>query len=539
MFKQLRKPLIFKLIAWTMLGPFMIMNSGCSYFRIHRSSEPYTEVIQNMQDEQKFIILHLDDRAWHFTDITTDEKRITGTITALIGHQMYREANPDKVNRYRTAKSASQKEVLNEVHIYATDVEVTDQMKASVPVGAITRVEVYNKAKGATIASHVFVPLGVLAGAYAVLGIILLLTSCPFIYVFDGTDYLFSGEIFSGAIQPGLERDDYLPLPPVHPVDGTYKIKITNELKEKQFVNLAELIIVDHPNDVSVLFDKYGTPYTLTAPQPPLSAVTADRTDILLLLKEKDSQCSTGIEGITGENGINTITLEFVRPPGASSATLLIRARNSLWMETVSASIHEMFGERYNTFSEKRDQVPGDKLRKWQLDQNLPLSVFLEKKNKWEFVDYFNIAGPAALRDDIIHLELDGVASDTIKIKLETGYKFWETDYAAMEFSAPVTVTPVVIPAAEAIANNDLDIKEVIAGSDITYFVLDEQGDQAVLAFHSPELKDDCRSLFLHTRGYYKVLRDQTGPPDKKALKTFRKAGRIPAFSKELNDALR
>lgn len=539
MYKQLRKPLIFKLITWSMLGPFLIMNSGCSYFRIHRTAEPYPDVIQKMQDEQKFIILHLDDKAWHFTDIISDENMVTGTVAVLTDHPMYKYANPDKVNRYRTARPINQSEVLNEVHIYATEIKVIDRVKATVPVKAISRVEVYSKARGATLASALLVPVGILVVAYAILGIIVLLTSCPFVYVFDGVDYVFAGEIFSGATQPGLERDDYLLLPPVSPIDGTYRIKITNELKEKQFVNLAELIIVDHNKDISVLIDKNGAPYTLAETISPVSAVTGDQTDILQLIGKKDSQCSTGLEGMTDENGINSITLEFVKPSGASSATLHIRAKNSMWLETVSSKVHEMFGERFNTFSEKRDEVPGDKLIRWQLDQKLPLSVFVEKKNRWEFSDYFNIAGPAALRDDILPLNLEGITSDTIKIKLETGFMFWEIDYVAMDFSVSGPLHYVTVPATSATANNDLEIKQVIAGSDNTYFVLDEQGDEAVLVFDSPELKDDSRSVFLHTRGYYKVLRDQTGPPDKKTLKTFRKPGRIPAFSKELHNGLR
>ncbi len=68
---------------------------------------------------------------------------------------------------------------------------------------------------------------------------------------------------------------------------------------------------MDHPNDVSVLFDKLRDSVHPDSPSTAPVAVTADRTDILLLLKEKDSQCSTGIEGITGENGINTITLNL------------------------------------------------------------------------------------------------------------------------------------------------------------------------------------------------------------------------------------
>ena len=539
MFKQLRKPLIVRLITWSMLGPFLIMNNGCQYFRIHSSGKPFADVILNMQDQQKLIILHLGEKTWHLTDIKADENTITGKASPLEGKEFNREVNPEKANRYLKNRTLDESGVLNEVHVYADAVEVTAGNIISIPSAEITKVEIYDKAKGATAASWIGLPFGIMVGAFGVVLIIALLTSCPFVYVYNGADYSFAGEIFSGAIQPGLERDDYLPLPQISSRDGAYRIKIANELKEVQSVNLAELMLVDHREGISVLIDKYGSVHSLGTTASPVSAIAGDNTDILQLIKEKDAMSYTGLEGVTDKDGINCIVLKFVKPDDASSAKLVIRAKNSLWMEAVSAKIHGLFGERYNAFSAKREKVPGDELRKWQLDQKLPLSVYIEKNKRWQFADYFNIAGPAAFRDDILPLNLEGIDFDTVIIRLETGFRFWEVDYAAIDFSLSESLSFVTVPAATVTAGNGLEIKDVFAISDNTYYVLDEQGDEALLVFNSPEMKNDCRSVFLHTKGYYKVVRDQTGPPDKKTLKSFRKAGMIPAFSKEMYEGMK
>jgi hypothetical protein len=522
-----------------MLGPFLIMNSGCHYFRIHSSAKPYADVILKMQDQQKYIILHLGEKTWHLTDIKADENTITGKASALAGKEFGREVNPEKANRYMKNGTIDESGVLNEVHVYADALEATAGNIISIPSDEIAKVEIYDKAKGATAASWIGLPFGILAGAFGVVLIIVALTSCPFVYVYNGADYSFAGEIFSGAIQPGLERDDYLPLPQISSCDGAYRIKITNELKEVQSVNLAELMLVDHPEGISVLMDKYGSVHSLGTLASPVSAVAGDNTDILQLIKEKDAMSCIGLESVTDKDGITSIVLKFVKPDDATSARLVIRAKNSLWMEAVSSKIHGLFGERYNAFSAKREKVPGDELRKWQLDQKLPLLVYIEKNKRWQFADYFNIAGPAALRDDILPLDLEGIDSDTVRIRLETGFRFWDVDYTAMDFSLSEPLPSVRVSAATATASNGLEIKEVLAGSDNTYYVLDEQGDEALLVFNNPELKNNCRSVFLHTRGYYKVVRDQTGPPDKKTLRSFRKAGMIPAFSKEMYDGLK
>ncbi len=539
MFKLLRRPSIFRMITWSMLGPFLIMIGGCNYFRVHGTAKPYPEVIRQMQEEQKFIILHLEDKAWHLTDITTDENNLTGTLSFLSGHDMYKTANPDRANRYRGSKISGQSEVLNEVHVYVSEMAITDRIKVSIPSNAILKVEVFSKARGATAYSYLSVPLGILAGAFVVTGIIVAITSCPFVYVFDGAYYIFTGEIFSGAIQPGLERDDYLPLPCIRPADGTYRIKVTNELKERQYVDMAELMVVDHGKDVSVMIDKNGFPYTIGNPLPPVSAVTGKTADVTELVSKRDANSYTGIEGIADEKSINSIVLKFVKPAQASEGRLLIRAKNTLWLEAVSLKMHELFGERYNTFSAKREAVPGHKLQKWHLEQQLPLSVYLGNNNKWEFLDYFNLAGPAAMRDDILQLNLEGVTSDTVEIKLETGFRFWEVDYTAMDFSTREEVTVIRTPLTSATSNGELSVKEALTASDNVYYVLDEKGDEAILLFDSPGMKNDSRSVFLHTRGYYKVLRDQTGPPDKKTLRSFRKPGRIPLFSREMHDSMK
>jgi len=515
----------------------MIMTKGCYYFRVNRSEEPPADIIQKMESENRLIILHLDGNVWQFTDIDATNQVITGKIARLTGHQLYTKVIHDHEGPYRYRKSAShdEREVLNEVHIYVTNMETNDRVNVSIPTEAVQKIEVYDRATGATIASWTFSILGAAAAVFGVVTIIVLLTksSCPFIYTYDGTDYVFSGEVFSGAVQPGLERDDYFPLHLISSNDETYKIKITNEVKEIQSVNLAELLLVDHQKGTDVLFDKNGVPHSFTCPVSPISARISDNTNILNLVSEKDSLSYTGLEKVTDGNDIEEILLKFVKPDNAKSARLIMRAKNSFWMEAMITKIHELFGDRYNKFMSKQEKQPGDRLRKYQLEQEMPMSVYLEKSKGWEFVDYFNLEGAMALREDILPIDLEGIESDTLTIKLRTGFGFWEVDYVSMDFGTPGILAPVRVPITSAITNGNSDVREKLSISDNDYYVLEKPGDEAILVFENPEMKGECRSVFLHTRGYYKILREPSGPPDKKTLRAFRKPGMIPSFSKE------
>ena len=538
MFKILRTQAISRPIAWIMICSLMIMTSGCYYFKVVRSAGQPRDVISSMQDEQKFIILHLGDKAWQLSDIIVSEVSFTGSITALVGHDKYKTVKPDASNRYLKSKSYNESYLLNEVHIFINEFSESGKGRISVPVKAVEKIEIYDKDKGATAASWIFSSLGVAVGAIGVLAVIVALTksSCPFVYAYDGNGFLFSGEIFSGATQPGLERDDYMLLPGASSSGGSYSIRLTNEVHEIQSVNLASLLVVDHPADLSVLIDKNGKVQTFRKPSVPLSAKNSSGEDLLAIIGKKDSLNYSG--NVQGKDGMEEIVMKFLKPRNSDSGRLLIRAKNSFWLDVLFTKFHMLFGEKYNTFAARQESASAGKLNKFLLDQNIPLSAYIEKNGKWESAGYFNIAGPMAMRDDILPLNLEGINSDTVKIKLVTGFLFWEVDYAGMDFSKIQNVKVSELPVRIALDKDSVDVRNLLQIKDNNYMVLKEVGDEVMLDFDGPSQQNTGRSIFLHTSGYYKILRDQTGPADKQALKTFRKPNRFPEFSKETYNLL-
>jgi len=539
MFKILRSPAISRPLVWIMIWSFLTMTSGCYYFKVVRPSEQPRDVISKMQEQQKFFILHLDDKTWQIRDIIVNEEYITGSISGLVGHERYKSVKPENSNRY-LKKSYDESSILNEVHIYINEYSEAGNGRIYIPASAIEKIEIYDKDSGATAASWIFSTLGVAAGAFGVLMVIVALTksSCPFVYSYDGNDYLFSGEIFSGATQPGLERDDYMLLPTVASSEGSYSVKLTNEVHEIQSVNLASLLVVDHPAGLSVLIDKTGKIQTFRKPSVPVTAENCAGRNIIDYIGKKDSLNFSGDPQDVGKDGLEKIVMKFVKPRDCESAKLLIRAKNSFWLDVLFTKFHLLFGERYDTFAAKQESASGNKLNKFLIDQNIPLSAYIEKNGKWQSIGYFNIAGPMAMRDDILPVELAGITSDTVKIKLETGFLFWEVDYAGMDFSKTENVIQSELAVSSALDKSGDDVKEKLLSKDWNYLVLKEVGDVAVINFEEPAMMNSVRSVFLHTSGYYKILREQKGSADIRALKTFRKPNRFPEFSKETYNLL-
>lgn len=526
---------VFTVVIILLSAPF----TGCHYLRVHRSAGTSGEEVGRYQGEGKFIIVHLGDDAWHLTDISVGPDTIKGTLTPFAGRDLHINAGPDKPVRYRTSPAHDETEALNEVHLFTTEMITFHSGQASIPVNAITSADVFDKATGTTIAAWTFGAMGALAGAAAVVtGITLLVKeSCPFVYVHNGAGYSFTGEIFSGALQPGLERDDYLKLPSITPVEGSYKIKLTNEVREIQSVNIAELLVFDHRQGTEVQMDKHGKAYLVTDPVMPVSARSNSGSDILPLLSERDSLSYLFNDTVAGRGNAEEIVLEFVRPHDAVKACLIIRARNSFWLDGLLLRIHSLFGRRYKIYSSRQEKASGDTLRQWSIAQKFPLAVSIYKEGQWIPCDYFNIAGPMAMRDDILPLDVQGIESDTIRLKLETGFLFWEIDNVRLDFNSETPGTPIRITAADAVSNN-ADVRGTITKSDESYFVLDSLNDELTMSFQAPPLNGGTRTIILHSGGYYKLVRDFRGRPDKNLLRTFMEPGRIPEYSRQVYDSI-
>ncbi len=88
-------------------------------------------------------------------------------------------------------------------------------------------------------------------------------SSCPFLFTWNGsrfefvTDFLGGGEMGSWvapAVFNHPDPDEYVRIrgDQLRPRDGRYELRITNELEEAMFLDRAQLVAIDHPEDVDV-----------------------------------------------------------------------------------------------------------------------------------------------------------------------------------------------------------------------------------------------------------------------------------------------
>jgi hypothetical protein len=524
--KKLRTIPMRRAITAFLCGLMVFYTVACTYYRTAVREPKYIPALAAKQ-MSKTMFLHMGENIYLIKslEIKDNQTAIIEIDTLSSRMPFYNPAHKyGKVNKTNSS-------ILREVHLYLSSFSNVDfeHGKTEVPIAAFSEVDVVTQDLAVSVV------IGVLVGS-VVIGVVTLAaafnSSCPYIYVYDGENYLFQGEIFSGATFPNMERHDYLPLPQLQPVKGEYQLRIANELQENQFVNMAQLQAIRHPECTQALVDVHGAPQLIAAPQRPLSATSALGNDASALTAQKD-----GLAFLFDEERAekNSLTLQFENQPGATHPKLVLHAANSLWVDQLFGRYLEKWGDAYPQWSARQAAMSYEQRQEQNIRQDFYLSAFVKDAGgQWQLAGRFPLAGPMARRDMVLPLDPALLHGDKVDVRLETAYRFWDVDYAAMDFSDNTGMEVVSIPANSAKDQSGKSQLKVLAGDDDLYLRQLRTGDFTDLRFKalSPS-PGQTQTFFLHTKGYYEYVRNYSGEPQMDELEHFRKPHYFDQFSKE------
>lgn len=117
----------------------------------------------------------------------------------------------------------------------------------------------------------------------------------------------------------------------LRPVDGRFRIRVTEELSEAAYIDRIELFAVDHPESTGLFIsDKWKAPpfptfsrYETTEIRPVSRAIDHNGADVTQTLRQNDRQYPTGFRrSMSGIAEMHALTLEF--PRDAAGASLLV-----------------------------------------------------------------------------------------------------------------------------------------------------------------------------------------------------------------------
>lgn len=517
---------------------------SCYYYRVTATTQPSREELNQFSELGKKFVVRQDYEAYFVTSLAfmEDSLKLQVDSTYLMAGKDMVPPGPNSVKRYRPKKGDAR--LLNEVHLHVNQNALKHGNTWMVAITDIERLDVYNHSTSHTTGYSLLFGVAMVPAAILVVVLLFFLimavtgNSCPFIYTYNGEDFVFAGEIYSGAVYPPLERNDYLLLSELAEDEGVFRLKIANQLEEEQHTNLLELMLFDHAAGTDILVDKYGSPHAVSELVSPLSATNLSGVDILPLVESEDDLIYVGQDPSRDPPLLDGVILTFEKTQNTRKVDLVIDAKNSYWLDFVYQNFREMLGASYAMWMKKQQDGNAEKMTDWSLSQHIPLSVYVLRDGEWLFQDYFHTVGPMAFKKDILQLNLEGLADGPVSIKLEAGAYFWEIGYVGIDPSPETPLEPVTVQLSEAIDENGESVIKALLGDDALYYIQPEIGNEASLTFPAPEMSGEKRTVILHSKGFYQILQDPRGAPKIKALKEIRKSGNFNIYSNELMQAM-
>jgi hypothetical protein len=423
--------------------------------------------------------------------------------------------------------------VLNEVHFYINRDTAAREGRYTLQLDRVQKIEVIEHDSKRTTNSYVIGAIGYTIGAVAVVGIIAaaLKSSCPFVSAYDGDEFRLQGEIFGGSIYPQLARHDYLPLRMKPMEDGSLQLKISNELQEKQFTDLAELWVVNHDRQTKVIADEQGNLYSITAPQAPVRASLNDRKDVLTALLRSGDQELLYLDDSSRPDASNEVHLQFQYPQEAKTGRLLLSLKNSYWLDLMYGELARGFGTYYATYMQEQKSRSALELLKWVREQQIPLKISVKTTRGWKEVATITTVGPLATREIAVPVDLADAAEPLIEIRLSSGFMFWEIDQVAMDFGRADQFTVQKLSPVSAIDQRGLDVAPRLQKEDGIFLEQPEIGNVATIAYKPvTPVNPPAQTYILHTKGYYEHIRDFRNKPDPVFLGQFRNPNAFPLY---------
>ncbi len=345
--------------------------------------------------------------------------------------------------------------------------------------------------------------------------------SCPFVYSWNGEEYVLDAEPYGAAVSEGLKRTDWIELSNLKEVDGTYRVLLTNELDETQYTDELKLVAVDHAPGIKVAADLAGRIHTFERPLAPLRATDRNGRDIMPFVGENDQAfLLSDLEARhPDEDGDfrDELVFEFPKPAGAKKAKLLANAWTTQWGSMMGGKFMELYGD---SLDETYDDVDRHgptyrRILKWMADEELyMLKVWLETPDGWEARGMIMGGAPIVTKDKAIGFDVADIPGDVLRIKLRPPVNFWMVNSLAVDYGGDSPVDVTEIAAETAVDQAGRDVRAELAATDGNYLESPNRGERTELVFAAPPLKEGLeRTVLVKASGYYKVNIDANGEP--------------------------
>ncbi|HET7291278.1 MAG TPA: hypothetical protein VFM88_02535 [Vicinamibacteria bacterium] len=351
-------------------------------------------------------------------------------------------------------------------------------------------------------------------------------SSCPFFHSFDGTRYVLDAEPFSGATMEAAQRTDFARLDHLREVDGEYRLRVTNELEEIEYLDEVKLLVVDHPEGTAVAPDPFGGVHVLDEIGRPVAARDLSGADVRDLVSAEDEQPwvanPLGHDPDDVKGGRDGLVLEFERPRGETRARVAVRARGTPAGPALVRRFLSLHGSDLEAWYGRvgRDRALQGSLDRLQMEAVPVLRLW--DGERWRPMAYVTAALPTVVwTTQAASLDLRESPGERLRLRIDGPPGTWSIDAVVVAFGES-GADPVSVTVLEARTPRDADgpsaAREALRAADGRRHVLPRAG-VLDLAFDAPARPvSGERSFVLKATGYYSLILDPLGEPQEALL---------------------
>ena len=331
--------------------------------------------------------------------------------------------------------------------------------------------------------------------------------TCPYVYSFDGERYVVEGEAFSGSIFKSAKRTDWLKLGRLK-VSDSCLVKISDELRETDFVDEAKLLVVAHPKETQVIPSFTGELHTVSDPLLPSEAVDFRGANMLRLLEAKDKNFwlsnPFGRRAEDLEDLRDGLVVEFLKPEESRSVKLLFNVQNSWWGAFLQAHFVGLQGGQVEKWYEELNSSPPARLQLFEsMVREGMLLISVWDGNQWQDAGFVWEVGANAFRDQVVQLDISKIPGQILRVKLESTPGLWMVNSVQADYSVDQEVEVTELSPSRSIDRQGKDVSTLLEETDDRYYTM-ITGDWAELVFSCPPRNPDLQySYIFKSTGYY------------------------------------
>lgn len=365
--------------------------------------------------------------------------------------------------------------------------------------------------------------------------------NCPRVYATDSTgNPAFEGTLFPGAMAKSFERDDIIPLYNLSSSgnNGELNLSLVNELPEDEYINELKLYKYAYRSDYKIAHDEAGNLFEYKDLLLPYSATANEGTNVQTQVAEIDDQ-TYDFSGYTEPEEFNSVELTFDKSElDEGPLKLVIYGRQSEWLEQAAGYFFQLHGSDLDRLNNRMDKIPQALYERNLAKIGISMNAFIKTKRGWQKIGTYQNAGILKQKHLGLDIDPDMVEGESIEIRLESAFRFWEIDQVGITQDWYPMDDFVEIPLHSAVRNAQEDVASQLESSDKAYVNLPEKGNKIDLVFHDSTSTPGI--YMLKGSGYYYHDLDLDTPADRKTIRELRSAGRMSAhyLSKALFEAM-